>query len=106
MKLTRLVMLALAALCLTGCPDKDQNNNPNKTVGATKPDPRIFQAALDALATSADRAVFIGDSLPRDMEGARRLGMRHIWLHPGAASACCPSDPVIASVGELLRVLP
>ena len=37
MKLTRLVMLALAALCLTGCPDKDQNNNPNKTVGATKP---------------------------------------------------------------------
>jgi FMN phosphatase YigB (HAD superfamily) len=78
----------------------------SETVGATKPDPRIFQAALDALATSADRAVFVGDSLPRDMEGARRLGMRHIWLHPGATTACCPSDTVIASVGELLRVLP
>jgi putative hydrolase of the HAD superfamily len=78
----------------------------SEAVGATKPDPRIFQAALDALATSSDRAIFVGDSLPRDMEGARRMGMRHIWLHPGATSACCPADPVIANVSELLRVLP
>ena len=75
-------------------------------VGASKPDPRIFQAALEALETSADRAIFIGDSLPRDMEGARRLGMRHVWMQPGATAACCPDDAVIASVTELLGVLP
>ena len=73
---------------------------------ARPPDPRIFQAALDALATSSALAFFVGDSLPRDMEGARKMGMRHIWLHPGATSACCPADPVIANVAELLRVLP
>jgi putative hydrolase of the HAD superfamily len=77
----------------------------SETVGATKPDPRIFQAALDALSTSSDHAVFVGDSLPRDMEGARKMGMRHVWLHPGATAACCPADPVIANVSELLKVL-
>jgi putative hydrolase of the HAD superfamily len=78
----------------------------SENVGATKPDSRIFQAALKALDTGADRAIFIGDSLPRDMEGARRLGMPHIWLHPGATAGCCPGDAVIARVAELLRVLP
>lgn len=78
----------------------------SEAVGATKPDPRIFQAALTALDTSADRAIFIGDSLPRDMEGAKRLGMPHIWVHPGATAACCPSDPVIGNVSQLLTVLP
>ena len=75
-------------------------------VGASKPDPRIFQAALEALETSADRAIFIGDSLPRDMEGARRLGMPHVWMQPGATAACCPDDAVIGSVTELLGMLP
>ena len=74
-------------------------------IGFEKPDPRIFQAALEALATSADRAVFVGDSLPRDMEGARRLGMPHVWLNPGASAACCPGDAVIASLDQLPEVL-
>jgi len=75
-------------------------------VGFEKPDPRIFQAALDALATSADRAVFVGDSLPRDMAGARGIGMRHVYLKPGAAAACCPEDAVIATLDRLPGVLP
>jgi hypothetical protein len=37
MKLTRLVMVALAAVCLTGCPDQDQSKDAGKHVGATKP---------------------------------------------------------------------
>jgi hypothetical protein len=37
MKLTRLLMVALAALSLTGCPDQDQTKDTNKNVGATKP---------------------------------------------------------------------
>lgn len=75
-------------------------------VGFEKPDPRIFQAALAALEVSADRAVFIGDSLPRDMDGARRLGMPHVWVQPGARTACCPGDAVIGNVSQLLEVLP
>jgi HAD superfamily hydrolase (TIGR01549 family) len=75
-------------------------------VGFEKPDPRIFQAALDALAVSADRAVFVGDSLPRDMAGARAMGMRHVYLKPGADAACCPDDAVIARLDRLPGVLP
>src|SRR5439155_22757462 len=47
-------------------------------VGCTKPAPRIFQLALDALGASAATATFVGDSLARDMAGARGVGMRHL----------------------------
>jgi putative hydrolase of the HAD superfamily len=75
-------------------------------VGMTKPDPRIFLKATDALGLSPDAALFVGDSLPRDMAGARAAGMRHIWLSPtGQDGACCPGDPVIRSLGALKEML-
>jgi putative hydrolase of the HAD superfamily len=74
-------------------------------VGFKKPDPRIFAAALDALQAAPAETVFVGDSLTRDMAGARAMGMRHVWLHPGGpsgnGSSCCPEDPVIARLEEL-----
>ena len=45
-------------------------------VGAEKPDPAIFRAALDGLGATPEETMFIGDSLRRDREGARRMGMR------------------------------
>jgi putative hydrolase of the HAD superfamily len=77
-------------------------------VGCTKPAPRIFQHALDALGVSAAKATFVGDSLPRDMAGARGIGMRHIWLvgsEPRAASPCCRDDRQIRSLRELEAIL-
>ena len=77
-------------------------------VGFTKPDPRIFQVALTQLQLDPKEAVFVGDSLPRDMEGAKRLGMPHIWLvsdHSGAAVPCCPDDPMIRSLTDLRDAL-
>ncbi len=77
-------------------------------VGCAKPDPRIFQSALDALALAPADAWFVGDSLPRDMAGARALGMRHIWLAGDAvrhAVPCCPGDPMIRSLGDLEDLL-
>src|SRR5919109_2626991 len=62
-------------------------------VGWTKPDPRIFAHALRELGVEASEATFVGDSLARDMSGARGVGMKHIWLAAGTASdsrACCP----------------
>ncbi|HTR04122.1 MAG TPA: HAD family hydrolase [Thermoanaerobaculia bacterium] len=76
-------------------------------VGCKKPDPRIFQAALDALDVSSDAAVFVGDSMRRDMAGARAMGMRHVWLRAGSEeSPCCPGDAVIGRLAEVERVLP
>ena len=77
-------------------------------VGWTKPDPRIFQRALGALGVSASAATFIGDSLPRDMAGARAVGMRHIWLagaEPSADGPCCRGDRQIRSLRELEAIL-
>jgi FMN phosphatase YigB (HAD superfamily) len=77
-------------------------------VGWTKPDPRIFTHALAKLGLLADAATFVGDSLPRDMAGARGVGMAHIWLTAETASAprpCCVDDRVIRSLGDLRGVL-
>jgi putative hydrolase of the HAD superfamily len=77
-------------------------------VGCTKPAPRIFRHALDALGVSAAKATFVGDSLPRDMAGARGVGMRHIWLvgaGASAASPCCRDDRQIRSLRELEAIL-
>src|SRR5207245_8160821 len=77
-------------------------------LGCEKPDPRIFQHALQALGVPASAATFVGDSLPRDMAGARGVGMRHIWLagaEPSADGPCCRGDRQIRSLRELEAIL-
>ena len=72
--------------------------------GVLKPDPRIFQAALDITGVRPEEAVFVGDNPGRDMEGARRVGMPHVLLAGEAidrATPCCPGDPVIRSLDAL-----
>ena len=46
-------------------------------VGASKPSPLIFRAALQACRTTADNAIYI-DDIPVYVEAARQLGMRGI----------------------------
>ena len=78
-------------------------------VGLSKPDPRIFVAAVDALGIEPGRAIMVGDSLARDMAGARAAGMTHIWLTPEPARQgrpCCPGDRVIPSLRDLEGLLP
>jgi len=73
-------------------------------IGWAKPDPRIFQSALDTLNVTAADAWFVGDSLARDMAGARGIGMRHIWLAGAAArhgTSCCPGDPIVHSLEDV-----
>ena len=77
-------------------------------VGCAKPDPRIFRVALEALGVAPAAATFVGDSLPRDMAGARAVGMRHIWLVGATAPAadpCCGGDRQIRSLRELEAIL-
>ncbi len=73
-------------------------------VGVVKPDPRIFQAALDRMSIRPYEAVFVGDNPGRDMEGAKGLGMPHVWLageDVGRRRPCCPGDPVIPTLEAL-----
>src|SRR5262249_17721356 len=77
-----------------------------------KPDPAIFRVALDALAAAPETTVLIGDSLRRDGEGARRTGMRFIWLMSAGSRAPEASQApqplfrhAIAGLGALLGIL-
>jgi putative hydrolase of the HAD superfamily len=77
-------------------------------LGWTKPDPRLFRHALGALGVDAAHAAFVGDSLPRDMAGARAVGMGHIWLVGDVAALpepCCPGDRVIRAIDDLRALL-
>jgi len=75
-------------------------------VGCTKPDPLIFRRAIEGLQIAPERATFVGDSLPRDMAGARAVGMPHIWLARAASgTACCPGDRVIHTLNDLEAAL-
>lgn len=76
--------------------------------GYVKPDPRSFGQALRELDVAPAQAVFVGDSLQRDMGGARAVGMPHIWLTPrppAGETACCPGDRVIHALDEVEALL-
>jgi putative hydrolase of the HAD superfamily len=73
-------------------------------IGIGKPDPGIFRAALEALDVASPDAVMVGDSLERDVAGARRAGVRSVWLdRTGGSGATGPivPDARIRSLGEL-----
>ncbi|MFQ5656960.1 MAG: HAD family hydrolase [Candidatus Methylomirabilales bacterium] len=77
-------------------------------VGYVKPDPKIFLLALAALQAEPTQAVFVGDSLRRDMAGAREVGMAHIWLtaeKPPEEGPCCPDDPVVQTLEGVRELL-
>ncbi len=83
--------------------------------GYLKPDPGIFRAALKALRIPPEHALFVGDSVSRDMRGAKQLNMPHIWLKGKGLRSdsktgkplapCCKNDIVIRSLMELEDIL-
>jgi len=52
----------------------------SKSHGRIKPHPSIFEAALEALAVEPSETAMVGDSYEDDIEGARALGIRAIFL--------------------------
>ena len=76
-------------------------------VGASKPDARIFQYALDGLACSPQKAWMIGDNPDADIGGAARLGLKTCWLAPAerALPPGCKPTARIARLADLERAL-
>lgn len=76
-------------------------------VGVRKPDPRIFREALDRLGARAEEAVFVGDRLHDDVQGARAAGMRTVQTRQFRAEQDpqVRPDAVIDHLGELPEVL-
>lgn len=70
----------------------------SEEAGVSKPDPAIFQLALDRLGCAAGEAVMVGDSWPADILGARALGIPAVWFNPAGAAAPDPAVPVLRTL--------
>jgi HAD superfamily hydrolase (TIGR01549 family) len=80
-------------------------------VGVEKPDPGIFEAAVDAADVAAWRCALVGDRLDNDIVPARAAGMKGIWLLRGEApddptsEQLARADAAVRSLAELPQVL-
>jgi HAD superfamily hydrolase (TIGR01509 family) len=53
----------------------------SEQVGVAKPDPRIFQFALDRVGVRPSETVMFGDSWSSDVLGARSAGVTAVWFN-------------------------
>lgn len=69
-------------------------------VGVEKPDPRIFEIALNAMGWRGDPPWYAGDRVDKDVEGARAAGWRPILVDHFDFSADIPQNgyPVVPSL--------
>jgi putative hydrolase of the HAD superfamily len=68
-------------------------------VGVEKPDPRIFQLAIDALGVQPERSIYVGDTVKFDVDGAYRAGLHPVHVDP--YDFCDGSHRHIVDLAEL-----
>ena len=73
-------------------------------VGAAKPDPAIFRAALEMAGAPPERALHVGDSVEHDVEGAQAAGVRAVLLVRDRGAEPPPAVTSIRSLRELASV--
>ncbi len=80
----------------------------SRVVGVEKPDPRIFQMALERAAVGPDEAVYIGDLYSVDVVGSRAAGLDAILLDPAGLWGdvdCTKAKDLSEAVDIILRRL-
>jgi HAD superfamily hydrolase (TIGR01509 family) len=74
----------------------------SEETGVSKPDPAIFEVALQRLDCDPEAAVMVGDSWAADVIGALAAGVRPIWFNPLGH----PSPDPDAAITELRTLHP
>ena len=78
-------------------------------VGIEKPDPRIFQVALERFGVPAARALHLGDMFATDILGARAAGIRNALIDPykhyAGRHAEVPRVPGVVEVARAIEAL-
>ena len=78
--------------------------------GFSKPDPKIFFAALNAAGCRPENAVMIGDRFDNDILPAGRLGFKTVWIRRGmfknldSSDFGAKPDHTVSSLEELLEI--
>jgi len=52
----------------------------SEAVGWRKPNPKIFQEALERLNVKADEAIYVGDTPMEDIQGAKNVGVKTVFI--------------------------
>ncbi|HBZ05066.1 MAG TPA: hydrolase, partial [Massilia sp.] len=72
-------------------------------------DPAIFHAGCAALGVAPHEAVYVGDDLILDVQGAQRAGLRAVWMNRTASRRHLEEgvqpDAIAANFDELLAWL-
>lgn len=74
--------------------------------GRAKPDPAIFLATCEAMGVAPEQAVYVGDDLRLDVQGAQAVGMRAVWMNRHGSTAHLDAgivpDAICSNFDELL----
>lgn len=55
----------------------------SEEAGIEKPASIMYEMILNKLGVKPEEALFIGDSLEKDIKGAKKVGMKALWFHIG-----------------------
>lgn len=76
--------------------------------GVAKPDPRIYQIALERSGCKPENAVMIGDRIDNDIVPAKRMGIKTIWIKQGFGglwNICKEDEAPDNTVNDLVELL-
>lgn len=76
----------------------------SEEVRAQKPNPKIYERALELCGCTADEVLMIGDSWTSDIQGAINAGIDQLWVMSGHVAD--PNLPSLYKVSHLRDVLP
>ena len=77
----------------------------SEQVGVKKPNPKIFEFALEQANASAEESIMIGDDLPVDILGADDVGMQGVYFNPHKLAHKQDVVHEIFSLNELMALL-
>ena len=76
--------------------------------GYRKPDPRLFQLALDGMAAAAENTLYVGNDIYRDIYGAQEAGLTTVMFDSDQGEKTyrdCTPDYTITDFRDLLQIL-
>lgn len=77
----------------------------SRDLGVRKPDPEIFRYALEKLKVKPEEAIHVGDSIKHDVRGAKRAGIKVVWIKTEGEEVTEEPDHVIKGMTELPKII-
>ena len=77
----------------------------SEAVGVKKPDPRIFQFALEKANATVAESVMIGDDLNTDISGAIGVNMKCIFYNPNKHNHNSLIWKEVSALSEIKNIL-